>query len=159
MSSWCGARDHHLLLSYSFISFVFVLHLFSFQSLVIEVAVAVLLLVSLLFILLRSFGRGALLDSPVWSFFPTLFPFTIHFQSLGRSLFRRLFEKVKRLVAKRFAPTGLLCICWVGSWARARSIHCSFTPHLLFLEAVRVHGVPALVLEYPFSYSPLSCLE
>jgi hypothetical protein len=70
MSSWCGARDHHLLLSYSFISFVFVLHLFSFQSLVIEVAVAVLLLVSLLFILLRSFGRGALLDSPVWSFFP-----------------------------------------------------------------------------------------
>ena len=92
MSSWCGARDHHLLLSYSSISFVFVLHLFSFQSLVIEVAVAVLLLVSLLFILLRSFGRGALLDSPVWSFFHS-FPF---YYSLSESWEDLCFDDISR---------------------------------------------------------------
>ena len=54
------------------------------------------------------------------------FPFYYSLSESGKKIFVwTLFEKVKRLVAKRFAPTELLCICWVGSWARAR-IHSLF---------------------------------
>jgi hypothetical protein len=79
---------------------VFVLHLFSFQSLVIEVAVAVLLLVSLLFILLRSFGRGAL-----WIALLVLFSLFLHLLStrVWGSLFRRFPGDWDRY-SQRFAP-------------------------------------------------------
>lgn len=54
---------------------LFVVHLLSFKSLVIEVAVAVLRLVSLLFVLLRSFGLGALWIAVLvpFLFLPSLF--------------------------------------------------------------------------------------
>ena len=94
------------------------------------------------FILLRSFGRGALLDSPVGPF--SLFSLTIHFQSLGRSLFRRISRKLRG--CSQTVRSNWITLHMLGRVLGKGEIHSLFFYSTLsVLGAVRVHGVPALV--------------
>lgn len=101
---------------------LFVVHLLSFKSLVIEVAVAVLRLVSLLFVLLRSFGLGALWIAVL---VPFLFQPSLFFQYCRSEIWVSGFDSFSK--TRGIANSSSLDILQTleGSWARAR-IHSLF---------------------------------
>ena len=126
---------------------LFVVHLLSFKSLVIEVAVAVLLLVSLLFILLRSFGRGAL-----WIALLVLFSLFLH-------LFSTRVWGDLCFVAFLGNRTGIAngSLQWITLHMLGRVLGKGEIHSLFFYSTLSVQS--RFGLEYPFSYSPLSVLS